>query len=157
MILYEYDEYDTFLINTFNEGWKSTQTGHIVHNNLYLTWQKIKRSIGLNHDFSLDKIRELNEKRLEALLNSADSKEELDSLIEQLEKWIRAAPKALRDIKSTNDKDKTKKDNRGVTADVTRLNQAYLVKAKEKLASLQKNKKSIHEDTLYIDLELFLN
>lgn len=118
------------------EGWKLQQTKHIIGDNVGLSIERLKRTFGLNHNFNRDEIKRRNDARLKALVDSADSKDALESLRDQLNKWIKAAPKSVKDINSVADSNAIKNHNTGVIADVTALNKLYLSKVNAKLAKL---------------------
>lgn len=118
------------------EGWKLQQTKHIIADNVHLSIERIKRDFGFNHNYTRAEIKKRNDERLAALLKSADSEDALESLRVQLNKWIKAAPKSVKDINSVADSDAIKNHNTGVIADVTALNKLYLSRVHAKLAKL---------------------
>lgn len=116
-----------------SEGHEWTQVKHTASDNIYFTWQKFKKKFGISHNFTPEEIRKRNAERLKALVGKCNTKSELESLINQLEKWIAAAPKSVRDIRSTKDAENIKNMNQRVVADVTALNKQALTMAKNKL------------------------
>ena len=132
------------------EGWRFQQTKHIARDNWYFTFQKFKRMFGLNHNFTREEIRHRNEERLSSLVDAANSRKELEELIEQLEQWIAAVPHITKLINSTDwDSGETKKHNHSITTDVTVLNMKYLAKAKAKLGTLRE---AVSLEEMTIDL-----
>ena len=127
------------IVKTLLEGfWELQQTKHIVSNNIELTFEKYKKAFNFNHNYTRSHIKELNDKRLKALLDSADSEDSLERLINQLNKWINANPKMKKIIDTAGDSKEITNHNQGVSYDVYTLNKHYENLARKKLSKVQK-------------------
>ena len=120
-------------IEVLTEGWRFEQLKHTVSAGAEMTVQKMKRFFGMNHNFTRERIRQINDERLKALVDHADTRAELESLIEKLKEWIAAAPAFARSVSADS-------HSTSVTTDVAVLNKKYLAEAERKLSGLKDEK-----------------
>jgi len=117
----------------FNEGWKFQQVKHTVQDNFALSYAKFKKKFGLSHNFTIEEISKRTDARLSSLVNAAETKEDIISLIKQLEQWIKASSSFKKLINGSNDVEKIRNHNQKVNFVVTKANMKYLALAKAKL------------------------
>lgn len=107
-----------------------------------ITFEKIKKFFGMRHKFTPDELNKLHEEKVMAMVEAADSVDDLEKLIAQLERWIKAAPAMTKMISTAKDMEQVRTHNGKIIAGTTLYNKAALKKAQSKLATAKKNEKS---------------
>ncbi len=126
-----------FTSDNLEEGIGWTQTKHTVGANIYLSFQKLKKKLGLKHSYDRKTINDINEARLKDIVDSANDREDLQEVIATLSRWYNAASKDNKIIADAKDSNDIKNHNKAVILGVTRLNKKYLDIAKTKLVKLK--------------------